>query len=98
VFEGIFGTGLPVRIECGGTIGPKDAPATVVIGSPRVLQRAATAPRNERSHERAATGGRRDVAAKTYTRRDAIPIHRRGEAGASEIASPIPFYRWFQRA
>jgi hypothetical protein len=94
VFEGIFGTGLPVRIECGGTIGPKDAPATVVIGSPRVLQRAATAPRNERRHERA----RRDVAAKTYTRGDAIPIHRRGEAGASEIASPIPFYRWFQRA
>jgi hypothetical protein len=35
---------------------------------------------------------RRVVQGKTYTGCDAIPIHRRGEAGASEIASvdPVP--------
>jgi cyclopropane-fatty-acyl-phospholipid synthase len=46
VFEQIFGADVPVRIECydGSAIGPKMAPATVVIGSPRVLQRVATAP------------------------------------------------------
>ena len=36
--------------------------------------------------------GRRGVGAKTYTERDAIPIHLMGEAGVTEIASadPVP--------
>jgi hypothetical protein len=33
---------------------------------------------------------RRGVGAKKYTKRDAIPIHVRGEAGATEIASVDP--------
>ena len=43
MFEGIFAPDVPVRIECyeGSAIGPENAPATVVIGSPRVLAGAA---------------------------------------------------------
>jgi hypothetical protein len=33
---------------------------------------------------------RRAVGGKTYTRGDAIPIHGRGEAGVTEIASDDP--------
>jgi cyclopropane-fatty-acyl-phospholipid synthase len=62
VFEGIFGRDLPVRIECydGSAIGPEDAPAAVVIGSPRVLQRVATAP-GELGFARAYVAGELDV-------------------------------------
>jgi cyclopropane-fatty-acyl-phospholipid synthase len=62
VFEGIFGSDVPVRIECydGSAIGPVDAPATVVIGSPRVLRRAATAP-GELGFARAFVAGELDV-------------------------------------
>jgi cyclopropane-fatty-acyl-phospholipid synthase len=62
VFEGIFGADLPVRIECydGSAIGPPDATATVVIGSPRVLQRVATAP-GELGFARAYVAGELDV-------------------------------------
>ena len=62
VFEGIFGRDLPVRIECydGSAIGPEGAPASVVIGSPRVLQRVATAP-GELGFARAYVAGDLDV-------------------------------------
>jgi cyclopropane-fatty-acyl-phospholipid synthase len=62
VFEGIFGSDLPVRIECydGTALGPEGAPATVVIGSPRVLQRVATAP-GELGFARAYVAGELDV-------------------------------------
>jgi cyclopropane-fatty-acyl-phospholipid synthase len=62
VFEGIFGADLPVRIECydGSALGPADAPATVVIGSPRVLRRVATAP-GELGFARAYVAGELDV-------------------------------------
>src|ERR671936_443682 len=62
VFGGIFGRDLPVRIECydGSAIGPDDAPASVVIGSPRVLRRVATAP-GELGFARAYVAGELDV-------------------------------------
>jgi cyclopropane-fatty-acyl-phospholipid synthase len=62
VFGGIFGRDLPVRIECydGSAIGPEGAPASVVIGSPRVLQRVATAP-GELGFARAYVAGELDV-------------------------------------
>jgi cyclopropane-fatty-acyl-phospholipid synthase len=62
VFEGIFGRDLRVRIECsdGSVIGPAGAPATVVIRSPRVLQRVATAP-GELGFARAYVAGELDV-------------------------------------
>jgi cyclopropane-fatty-acyl-phospholipid synthase len=62
VFEGILGRDLPVRIECydGSSIGPEEAPATVVIASPRVLQRVATAP-GELGFARAYVAGELDV-------------------------------------
>src|ERR671937_1647755 len=62
VFEGSFGRDLPVRIECydGSAIGADDAPAIVMIGSPRVLQRVATAP-GELGFARAYVAGELDV-------------------------------------
>jgi cyclopropane-fatty-acyl-phospholipid synthase len=62
VFEGIFGSDVPVRIECydGSAIGPIESPATVVIDSPRVLQRVATAP-GELGFARAYVAGELDV-------------------------------------
>jgi len=62
VFEEIFGADVPVRIECfdGSAIGPRQAPATVVIGSPRVLQRVATSP-GELGFARAYVAGELDV-------------------------------------
>jgi cyclopropane-fatty-acyl-phospholipid synthase len=62
VFERIFGADVPVRIECydGSAIGPEDAPASVVIGSPRVFQRVATAP-GELGFARAYVAGELDV-------------------------------------
>ena len=62
VFGGIFGRDVPVRIECydGSAIGPDDAPASVVIGSPRVLRRVATAP-GELGFARAYVAGELDV-------------------------------------
>jgi cyclopropane-fatty-acyl-phospholipid synthase len=62
VFESIFGTDLPVRIECydGSAIGPDEAPATVVVSSPRVFQRVARAP-GELGFARAYVAGELDV-------------------------------------
>jgi cyclopropane-fatty-acyl-phospholipid synthase len=62
VFERIFGSDVPVRIECydGSAIGPEDAPATVVIGSPRVLRRVVTAP-GELGFARAYVAGELEV-------------------------------------
>jgi cyclopropane-fatty-acyl-phospholipid synthase len=62
VFEGVLGSDLPVRVECydGSAVGPEEAPATVVIRSPRVLQRVATAP-GELGFARAYVAGELDV-------------------------------------
>jgi cyclopropane-fatty-acyl-phospholipid synthase len=78
VFGRILGTDLPVRVECydGSAIGRDDAPATVVVASPRVFRRVATAP-GELGFARAYVAGeldvRGDIFAALSSVRDRVP-------------------------